>query len=287
MSVGLKDELLVLKGKLEILEKELTDKMLDLEVRAEKWAQIDEKVDEIIKDKKNFNLLLNVGGKVFQTKIETFISIKDTLFYNMIYSKRIDLNKEIFFDRDHKYFHIILYFLRNKKVNLSEYSSKELKSIKIEAEFYNIIDLISNINELFSKVFFVSFEVNGNYISSGVVAGTQIIEDLNDFEDKSCLKGICSNSPGFIILEINRQVSFESIEICGWKGNTSIWSPSNGSNSRILTSQDKETWVDVGSVGSNFDSIQKCNLIKSKAKYIKIQSTSYLGIGYLRIIEID
>ena len=49
MSTGIRDELLVLKGKLELLEKELTDQMMELELKAEKWAKIDENAELLIK----------------------------------------------------------------------------------------------------------------------------------------------------------------------------------------------------------------------------------------------
>ncbi len=80
MSTGIRDELLVLKGKLELLEKELTDQMMELEVKAEKWAKVDEGAELLIKTK-NSVLFLDVGGKKFQTKLDTLLSIRDTLFY--------------------------------------------------------------------------------------------------------------------------------------------------------------------------------------------------------------
>ena len=287
MSVGLRDELFVLKSKLELLEKELTDQMMELEVKAEKWAQIDEEIEKIIKDNKNCNVSLDVGGQKYQTKIDTLLSIRDTLFYKLIYSKKIDLTKELFIDRDYKYFYIILSFLRNKKVNLNPYSTKELIDIKAEAEFYELTDLITNIDDVKTQAYFVSFEVNGNYTSGGTIAGTQKIEDINDFEDRSCQKGICAISPGWIILELNREIEFNEIEVAGWAGNSGIWASSNGSGSRLLTSVDKSTWLDVGTVGNNFGTISNVKVTKSKAKWIKIQGTSYLGIGYFKILRLE
>ena len=287
MSVGLRDELFVLKSKLELLEKELTDQMMELEVKAEKWAQIDEEIEKIIKDNKNCNVSLDVGGQKYQTKIDTLLSIRDTLFYKLIYSKKIDLTKELFIDRDYKYFYIILSFLRNKKVNLNPYSTKELIDIKAEAEFYELTDLITNIDDVKTQAYFVSFEVNGNYTSGGTIAGTQKIEDINDFEDRSCQKGICAISPGWIILELNREIEFNEIEVAGWAGNSGIWASSNGSGSSLLTSVDKSTWLDVGTVGNNFGTISNVKVTKSKAKWIKIQGTSYLGIGYFKILRLE
>lgn len=286
MSTGIRDELLVLKGKLELLEKELTDQMMELELKAEKWAKIDENAELLIKTN-NSVLFLDVGGKKFQTKLETLLSIKDTLFYKLILTEQLDITKEIFIDRNNDYFHIILSFLRNKKVNLNGYNNKKLREILEEAQFYEMTDLIANIEESLSEVYFTDFEVNGNYYSGGTLAGTQEVTCLNNTEDRTLTKGICATSPGTITLTLNREVEFEEIEIAGWGGNTSIWATSNGSSSKILTSLDKSTWTQVGNTGSNYGSISKIKLTKSKGKYIKIEGNSYLGLGYLKIFKCD
>jgi hypothetical protein len=286
MSTGIRDELLVLKGKLELLEKELTDQMMELEVKAEKWAKIDEDAELLIKTK-NSVLFLDVGGKKFQTKLDTLLSIKDTLFYKLILTEQIDVTKEIFIDRNNDYFHIILSFLRNKKVNLNGYNNTKLREIYEEAVFYQMSDLVANIEDSLSEVCFVAFEVNGNYMSGTTLAGTQEFECLNNLEDKSLTKGICATSPGIITLTINREVEFEEIEIAGWGGNTGIWATTNGASSKILTSIDKNNWTEVGNTGSTYGNITKVKLTKSKAKYIRIQGTSYTGVGYLRIYKCD
>lgn len=286
MSTGLRDELFVLKGKLELLEKELTDQMMELEVKADKWAKYDEEAEKIIKEK-NDVVYLDVGGKKFQTKIESLLAIKDTLFYKLVLDHKIDLEKEVFIDRANDYFHIILSFLRNKKVNLQGYNTKTLRAILEEAIFYEMSDLITNLEESMSQVFLVSFDVNGVYNSGGKQAGTQDVEHLNNHEDKTLKNGICATSPGRITFELNREVEFSELDVAGWGGDTGIWATSNGSGARILTSTDKSTWVDVGTVGSNYSNISKITLTKSKAKYIKFESSSYLGIGYLKIYKCD
>ena len=286
MSTGLRDELFVLKGKLEMLEKELTDQMMELEVKADHWAKIDEEAENLLKTN-NHVVFLDVGGKKFQTKLDTLLSIKDTLFYKLILTKKINMTNEIFIDRDNQNFHIILSFLRNKKVNLNGNSTKTLRKIREEAEFYQLSDLMANIDEYLSEVYFVKFEHNGDYVSGGTTAGTQKIEHLNDHEDKTLKNGICAISPGRITIEINREVEFDEIEIAGWGGNTGIWATSNGGGSKVLTSTDGNTFVEVGTVGSNYGVISKVKLQKSKGRFIRIQSSTYLGIGYLKIYKCD
>ena len=286
MSTGIRDELFLLKGKLELLEKELTDQMMELEVKAQKWHDIDEEAEKVIKSNSQV-IQLDVGGKKFQTKLETLMSVKDTLFYKLFLSNKLDLTKEIFIDRNGDWFGVILSFLRNKKVNLSTYSTQELKKINDDAEFYQVADLLANLNENLSEIYLVGFESNGQYRSGTTLAGTDNVEDLNNHEDRTLTKGICATSPGVITFELNREAEIQEIEIAGWGGNTGIWATSNGGGARILTSTNKSTWTDVGTVGNNYSVISKCTLTPSKAKYIKIQSTTYLGIGYFKIKKCD
>jgi hypothetical protein len=286
MSTGLRDELFVLKGKLELLEKELTDQMMELEVKADKWAKLDEEAENIVKVGNNI-VYLDVGGKKFQTKLETLLSIKDTLFFRMVLDHKVDLSQEVFIDRANDYFHIMLSFLRNKKVNLQGYSTKVLREVLEEAAFYEITDLIGCIEEYLSEVTFVKFETNGTYTSGGTVAGTQNIDHINDTTDRSMTKGICAISPGWIIFEVNREVEFEEIEVAGWGGNTGIWGHTNGSGASVQTSNDKTNWTTVGTIGNNLSVISKVKLTRSKGKYVKISCNSYLGIGFFRIIKCD
>jgi len=114
------------------------------------------------------------------------------------------------------------------------------------------------------------------------MAGTNKVEDL---KDPSCTKGICATSPGWIIVEFNGSYDFEEIEVAGWGGNSGIWASSNGASSRILVSDNKNDWIDVGALPSNLTHTKSIVKLTQKcsAKYIKFVGTSYLGLGYLEI----
>lgn len=134
---------------------------------------------------------------------------------------------------------------------------------------------------LIKGVLFVSFEINGEYTSGSQKAGTQ---KVNDLKDKSLSTGIRATSSGWIIVELNNVKEFDEIEIAGWNGNTSLWSPSNGSGASIMTSIDKNNWKTVGTIPSGYSStIITVKLTKSIGKYIKFSHNSYLGLGYLNI----
>lgn len=279
MSLGLRDELLNLKGKLENLETELTNQMMELEVKAEEWHVRDEQSESVAKTGKDTIITLDIGGKKFQTKLDTLLSLKDTLFYKIFLSGKIDVTKEIFIDRNYTYFNYILSYLRNRKLISSDTLTNTLVSeILAEAEFYQVQELIDILTEIQREIKYVKFTVLGPYST----AGTQNIEDLNNYEDRSCMKGICST--GWIILELNREVEFEEMEVGGWAGNSSLWGVTNGSSVGIETSIDGVSYSNVGNMPSSLSAtVQKIKLIKSKCKFVKFAGGSYTGLGYAKI----
>ena len=288
MSEGLNEGLLDLKVQLEALEVEMVNQMLVIEAKEEEWNKVDSELEEKIKNTKDEKVSLNIGGKIFDTRLSTLLSFKDSLFSQLVASNKLDFSKEIFIDRSFTYFSYIMSFLRNKKlVNSNKLASRDYVKLLEEAQFYEIQELIDIITEALREIKFVKYESNGTYNSAGTVAGTNKIEDLNNHEDRSLKKGICANYPGWIIFELNRQVEWDSCELGGWTGNTSLWAASNGSGSTISTSNDKSTWVQIGTIPSDFGStIKTVTVTRSTCKYIKIISTSYLGIGYFKINKI-
>jgi hypothetical protein len=282
MSNLLKDDLLNLKSKLESIECQLEGQMKDLDVREEKWKKMDEQVEDIIKHQ-NEIIRFNIGGKKFATKTETLLSVKDTLFYKLILTKKLDLTQEIFFDRSPAVFPYLMDFLRYKKINYSRFNREQIEELHAEADYYEIGQIADELAERKKEIEFVGFESNGVYSSGGQTAGTNKVEDL---KDRSCNKGICAVSPGWIIIELNNEWEFDEIEIGGWGGNSSLWGSSNGSSAAILTSKDKKTWITVGTIPSNYSNVvQNVKLTKSTGRYIKFNGNSYLGIGYLNIIK--
>ncbi len=280
-ATSLRDQLKALKNKLNTLETDFTNQLMEVSQKAEKWYKRDEEITNLLKID-NPVITLNIGGQIFQTRLETLTSIKDTMFYRLILSQQLDFKREIFIDRHYQNFHYIISYLRNKKLNTTKFSNKLMDEIYEEAIFYQVIELADLLEDEKREIYFLNFTYSGQYST----AGTNKIEDINNFEDRTQMKGICASSPGWIIFELNREAEFDEIEVGGWKGNTGVWASSNGSNSQIMTSSDKNTWNNIGTVPSNYgNAIQKVKCPNSRAKYVKLQGTGYVGVGYFRVLR--
>lgn len=276
-----------LNTKISELETKLTDQTKQLDSRGLKWFQYDDKKEKFINEGADHQRVhINVGGKVFHTTLLTILNNPDCLLFNLIMTEQWDYKEEIYFDRGYTYFDVLLSFLRNQKVNLSSYVDEEIPLILKEAEFYHVFGLVEYLKTYVSKIFFINFEFSGEYRSGNSVAGTNNIEDLNNHEDTSCTRGICTGYTGWIVLELNKEVDFDKLEIGSFRGNTNIYSSSNGSGASIKTSLDKTNWVNVGTINSNYANGPYIhNITQSRAKYIKFEYSSYIGIGYLRVIR--
>lgn len=280
----LKDDLLHLKGRLETIETQLSGQVKEIEGREQKWKSMDEKADKIYNSQTDI-IRFNVGGKKFASSSNTLMATKDTLFCKLLESGRIDTKEEIFFDRSPKMFPFILDYLRTKQINYKRFSKEEMTLLKDDAEYYQIGDILQYLEDRLKDIEYVGFEYSGAYSYNGQTAGTGRVEDI---KDKTCMKGICAQSPGWITIELNGEWEFDTIEIGGWKGNSSLWYADNGAGASILTSIDKSNWKTVGTIPYGYgNTISTVKLTKSSARYIKFNYTSYLGIGYLFIKKID
>jgi hypothetical protein len=277
---NLKDDLILLKNRLETIESQLSGQMKEIETREHKWKSMEEKCQKIYTCQKDI-VRFNVGGKKFSTTAKTLVNFPGTLFAKLIESGRLDLDKEIFLDRSAYMFPFILNYIRTGQINYKLLNNNQLTILKYDAEYYNLASIVRDLNERLKEIEFISFTTSGVYTSSGRTAGTNKIEDL---KNRDCMKGICANSPGEITIELNAEWEFEALEIGGWKGDSSLWGSDNGAGATISTSTDKLAWKQVGFIPSGFGyDIKYVRLTRSSARFIKFDKTSYLGIGFLEI----
>jgi len=278
----LKDDLMGLKDKLENIEAEFETKLIEVEKKNEKYIEVDTKLEELVNENDNL-MSLNVGGKVFQTRLSTLLSIKDTLFYYIIAKRVINnlsVRDEIFIDKNFDNFDFFLDYLRTKKFSLSGYTKMQLDALGADADFYGVTDVLDVILDIQKEVDFIGMDGTSPKYSS---AGTHSYKDLKSTDLKT---GICVQSPYTIIIELNFEHEFDKIEVGGWSGNSSVWGVTNGANAKISTSKDKKSWTEIGVLPHDFgNKISNVSVKKTSAKFIKFQHSSYLGLGHLKIIK--
>ena len=277
--VALKERILSMKSRVDKTENELIAQMNNLSVLDSLWNEIDSYA-EYMRQNENHIVNFNVCGKRFSTKVETLLNIKDTFFYKLVTSKKVNLKEEIFISRDPKFFSLILDYLRKKSINLKRFSKTELVRFRFEADYFELNDLVNEIGDNTLEVEIVGFEFSGPYMSGNIEIGTNKLEDVLD---KNLYNGgICATSPGYIIFELNKEWEIESVEVGGYSGNTSYWSVENGYSASIELSTDKDKWTNVGTIPSGFGSnIATVRFSKKKAKWVRFKHNSLLGIGYV------
>jgi hypothetical protein len=96
---------------------------------------------------KNKPVILNVGGTKFTTTVATLTSNNNNFFASMFSDKFplvVEEDGTIFIDRDGKYFHYILNFLRDPRwtPKCAGLKKHETTQLLLEAEYYQIEDLI-------------------------------------------------------------------------------------------------------------------------------------------------
>eukprot|EP01080_Neovahlkampfia_damariscottae_P006838 gene6838-11000_t len=119
-------------------------------IKEEVIIQLKEIEDQKIKIEKLYDcqiIELNVGGKYFTTSIETIQTDEDSMLYAMFsgkYPLQVDKTGKVFIDRDDTHFRKILNYLRTG-VLITPLSSIDAKELLLEAEFYNLKNLIRDI----------------------------------------------------------------------------------------------------------------------------------------------
>lgn len=277
------DDLNKIKSQLKAFKEALKDTSNNIDLKEVKYQRSLNNVNSINKPK-NELVTFNVGNKIFTFSKSLFTSVKDTLLDYIINSGEFDLNEEIFIDRDPKYFPMILDYLRGYPIDYSKFRSKqEFNLFRREIEFYQLTEIIEYIESRFKEIKYKEFSMSNIFMVDGDIVGTNVIEDIYHPDG---VTGICCKAPGCIIIELNDDWDFDKLEIGGYRGNKKNWAPENGASAEILISSDKVSWTKVGiiPVGFGVDNKEVHTGIV-KARYIKFKSSSYIGIGYLKVFK--
>jgi len=279
-----KKEIQDLKNSILDLESRFNFATKEIDAREARWKNCEKKISELEKMNQGF-CILNVGGTKFTVSLHVLKSRRGTLFYKQILRKEIKKDQEVFYDRDPKYFHVILNFLRTGKIVAQKYSEEQKEELIHEAAFFEVQFIVETLRATVAEVEFTKYEFSGEFKYENKVVGTNNPKDL---KDKSLLKGIVAMNPGVITLTLSRDVEFQEIEIGGYNGNSTAWFVGNGRGAKIFTSSDNSKWTEVGAIPPEFGhEIKKVPLTKSKAKYLRFSSEDLLGIGFLQVNDIQ
>ena len=165
-------------------------------------------------------------------------------------------------------------------------SNEFIYKIRIEADYFGIWDLEFEIDNLQAEVKFFKFNTTGDYIFKTKTIGTNKLESLSNKDLKKT--GICSTTPGKIIIEFNKETSFNEIDVDGFCGDDAWYSQKqNGIRADIFILKNGLSWEKIGRLTKLEKTIERLKLdITDTGKFIKFESNSYLSIGFLKIIDL-
>jgi hypothetical protein len=147
----IKRDYYLLINKLKQLHSNIIIKTQIFDRKLKEWEQETNIIREIIKQNGELVVQINVGGKIFMTKLSTLLNVKGSLFEKIILSQFYDKGEEFFFDRSPRMFNYILNFMRYRYLNLSNFTNKELVDLRIEADYYGINQIIDRIDIILQK----------------------------------------------------------------------------------------------------------------------------------------
>jgi hypothetical protein len=269
----IKEDLISLKERLDTIEGEFKKQLEDLSSKTEHYDNLDKEAEKMISEN-NHIVRFNVSGQEYSTKIETLLSVKDTFFYHLALSKKVDLvNEEVFLDTEPDIFEILLQFLRTKKLNLKRYDSVTRKKIMLNINYYEI----NNSPEL--ATFTYPEEIPIIRIENSNPYGTYNQTAPEHLSSKDFTKGVAAYSNATIIFELEEELEISNIHLRALS--TSGWSTSYGQNAQIRITTDKKVWDTIGTVPYAFQTtITSLPVQNKRAKFIQITHNSYFGFGY-------
>lgn len=244
----------------------------------------DEIVNQIIKENLNTIITLNIGGKIFQILVPTLLSVKDTLFYQMVcqpdkFQIKSDNSTEWFFDRASDLFDYILDYVRYKSIDYSIFTIKQLVELKEEANFYNIWDMVKYFEsrplelklETYDTVCF--YEINGNFLGN---------TNLESLDNKDLTSGFALRYPGNITFTLNYVWNIQCIKYGNFISERMTFS---NDCCKIQVSEDNKIWREASFLPCTLGKeIITLNINKKNVKYISLTPQGNLGIGYFKVI---
>ena len=265
--MSIKDDLGLLKSKLEEIEVEMNKKIEEL---AKNENELGEK-EYIIKDR--LNLLpkvtkLNIGGQKFSIYTKYLVSDKNSLFYFLLLNMNMDhLSSEIYFERNPKYFEEIINFLKHGFFNSSKYNQVCLNEILQEAKYYELNELINQIKgETEVKITKIIYD-GAQFFPSELYSWPSNSEELNN-EDN--FVGVAAKPNEKIMFELNKVSLISKVDLRSILEDWTYFT--NSVTSTLEYSLDKNNWttINVFLSGLNSNEIKYFEFSPVKAKYFSL-----------------
>jgi hypothetical protein len=276
MSLKVFDELEDVKKIINNIEEKTRNELKSQQERTDRLEGIDNKIETILVEAADKIIFINIGGKVFNAKLSTLVSIKDSIFYHLLVQHEgLLLNskeKPLFIDRDFTYFPVILDYLKYGKYKIP--NEKLYSEYMEEFRFYNLLNVYEKkSNETEKKI------VDFNFTCLNIIRSIPSVEELKANKEKV---GIACRENSEILFTFDSIYHIQKILARGIIDND--WDEKSGRNAQIYSSGNGDTWTKVGKIPKNFGKVNVIiPLSRNNSKYIKI-STNYisrLGIGFI------
>jgi hypothetical protein len=137
---SIRNELDFLRTKLEELDLGITKQVAEAEIKSKIYCESDTLLSDYVKFN-NKIITINVGGKVFQTKLSTLMQFRDSLIYIFFCKcllKGEDIPSTLFFDRNYTYFPLIMDYIRTGFLNKNNLSRNEKEELENELIYYGL-----------------------------------------------------------------------------------------------------------------------------------------------------
>ena len=141
----------------EKVQQEQLEKEINLENANAEWRDVKSRLESSAMPS-NTKVKLNVGGRFFQTTVETLTKSSDTrltyfktLFSGQWQSEKDPKDDSIFIDRDGDLFEYILQYLRTGKIPIDINHDLLRQDLITEAHFYKLDSLVNLLNRNLSK----------------------------------------------------------------------------------------------------------------------------------------
>lgn len=280
----LDQEFVQIKSEVDIIHNTINESYKTLDKQLIFFNDVDKKIEEI--SKMDIKIKLNIGGEIYMIRPHILLSIEDSLFYVLIlkaYEGGINLEEhEFFFDRDNKYFSLVVELLTYGSCSFDPKDSKIKDVINEEFEYYGVVNIkkrqINALNLNDSKI----IKIINVFKIDKYSKKENVSFDFNNAEN---LIGYIIPKDESIVFEFEKEETLDKVRLIGYKKNKNS---SYGKKSIILSSLDGTNYNKILTLPRNYKSeLISLSSTSTKAKFIKFTAViEDLGISFIQFLNI-